>query len=169
MTGRFWTCLVGLFLLSVQPGQAADPPTSARQLLVGTWALVRSEGTQADGSKTPNFGSNPKGRLVLDEAGNFSVMLMSGDGRPKFASDNRMRGTADEYAAALKGSIAYFGTYSVDEDRKTLRFQIDGSIFPNWEGLAQERTFSVSPDEMTYTSAAASNGLRSENTFKRLK
>lgn len=166
---KLWTCLVGLSLLSVQPARSADATASISQLLVGTWALVRSEGTQADGTKTPNFGSSPKGRLVLDDAGNFTVMLMSGEGRPKFASDNRMRGTADEYTAALQGSIAYFGTYAVDEGRKTIRFHIDGSVFPNWEGIDQERTFSVSSDEMTYASAAASNGLRSENTFKRLK
>jgi ABC-type uncharacterized transport system substrate-binding protein len=34
---------------------------------------------------------------------------------PKFGSNNRMSGTPEENKAIVQGSIAYFGTYSIDE------------------------------------------------------
>ena len=46
---------------------------------------------------------------------------------PRFASDNRMSGTAEENKAVVQGSIAYFRNYAIDEcqghDLPTLRWQ----------------------------------------------
>lgn len=59
---------------------------------------------------------------------------------PKIASNNRLTGTPEEYAAIMRRSLSVFGTYSVDEEKKTVTFKIVSSSFPNWEGEAQTRT-----------------------------
>jgi len=37
----------------------------------------------------------------------------------KFAANNRLQGTADDNKAAAQGTISTYGTYSVDEAKKT--------------------------------------------------
>ena len=96
-------------------------------------------------------------------------LLVLGDARPKFASNNRLEGTPEENTAAVRGSIAYFGTYSVSEADHTLDFHIEKSTFPNWDGATQKRSVTVTGDEMKYTNTAASAGGKAELFWKRVK
>ncbi len=50
-----------------------------------------------------------------------------------------MRGTPDENAAALQGSLAYFDTYSVDEAKRTITTVVVDSTFPSSEGETLKR------------------------------
>jgi len=43
------------------------------------------------------------------------MLMTSRSDLPKFASNNRNDGTSDEYKAIVQGSIAHFGTYTVNE------------------------------------------------------
>ncbi len=52
----------------------------------------------------------------------------------------------------MQGSIAYFGTYSVSETDKTITTHIESSTFPNWIGTDQKRFFTLSGDELKWTS-----------------
>jgi Lipocalin-like domain len=114
--------------------------------LVGTWTIVSAEA----------FGPNPKGVLVFDDSGRYSLMLMRAD-LPKYSSNNRSQGTAEEYKAIGSGSISYFGTYSVSGSDLTLR--VEYSSFPNWNGTEQKRTnFALAGDELKYTNTAPSVG-----------
>ena len=102
------------------------------------------------------FGPNPKGVLIFDTNGRYSLMLMRGD-LPKYASNNRSQGTAEEYKAIGAGSISYFGTYSVSGSELILR--IENSSFPNWTGTEQKRTnLTLTGDELKYTNTAPSVG-----------
>jgi Lipocalin-like domain len=77
-------------------------------------------------------------------------------------------GTPEENKAATEGSIAYFGTYALSGDSITLR--LEGSTFPNWNGIEQKRTVKISGDELKLESPVASSGAPSVNlTFKRAK
>ena len=67
---------------------------------------------------------------------------------PRFASDNRMSGTAEENKAVVQGSIAYFGTCAIDEAKGTISLRYHGSTYPNWDGDTQERLVSVSGNEV---------------------
>jgi hypothetical protein len=53
---------------------------------------------------------------------------------PKFASDARNEGTAEENAAAMAGAIGFYGTYTVDEKGEFSGNTVLGSTFPNWIG-----------------------------------
>jgi hypothetical protein len=39
---------------------------------------------------------------------------------PNIASNNRLSGTPDDYKAISQTSLSLFGTYTVDEDKKTV-------------------------------------------------
>ena len=108
---------IALVACALLPNEAIGQQKSLKEQLVGTWAYVSSTATMPDGS--PLWGTDPKGLMILTADGRFSWQLFRSD-RPKFASKNRMQGTPEENAADLRGSLAYFGTYSVDEPEKTI-------------------------------------------------
>jgi hypothetical protein len=121
-----------------------------------TWVFVSSTLEQA-GKKTDFYGPNPQGQLMFDPNGHFSEIITRSD-LPKFASNNRQSGTPEENKAAMQGSIAFFGTYSVSETDKVLTFHIEGSTFPNWKGADQKRLIKLSGDELTWTVPTPSIG-----------
>ena len=141
-------------------------PASAQTAkeLVGTWNLVSTETVRPDGSRAPTFGDNPKGIIVFTSDGRFIYLYSRGD-LPKFASDNRTTGTADENKAVVQGSIATFGTYSVSGNELTLK--IEHSTFPNWIGADQKRTIAITGDELKWHNSAGSGGGIVELVLKR--
>jgi len=122
--------------------------------LVGTWTLV-SVTFERDGKKTDLYGPNPQGELTFDPNGRISFIVMRPD-LPKFASNNRQAGTPEENKAVVQGSLAYFGTYSVDERAKTATIHIEGCSFPNWNGTEQKRSFTISGDELSWSTPSTS-------------
>src|SRR6202008_3776042 len=103
--------------------------------VVGTWTIV-SAVVGEGASKVDVWGSEPKGTMILAENGRFAIVLMRGT-PPKFTSNNRETGTPEENAAAIKGSIGYFGSYQVSDDG-TMTVHIDGATYPNWDGIEQK-------------------------------
>jgi hypothetical protein len=98
----------------------------------------------------------------------FSITVVRSD-LPKFASNNRMSGTPDENKAIVQGSIAYFGTYSIDEATHVLTVNIEGSTFPNFTGGTQTRILSFDGDEVTYFNPTPSMGGSAKVTYRRAK
>ncbi len=131
-------CAFALFLT----GADAQPAKTLKQQLVGTWDQVVSEVTMPDGKKLFPFGERPNGILIFTDDGHF-VQVHVASGIPKLASGNRSAGTADENKAVVSGSIALFGTYAVDEDKKVVTFTVKASTFPNWDGAVQPRKIVV--------------------------
>jgi hypothetical protein len=121
--------------------------------LVGTWTWASVELTRADGTKTQPFGANPKGYVIFDSNGRFAYLLSRPD-RPKFAAGNREQGTPEENKAAVLGTLAYSGTYSVADGGKTLVFHIEASSYPNSEGTDQKRSITVTASELRWTNPA---------------
>ena len=114
--------------------------------IVGTWTIESAEA----------FGPTPKGVLIFDANSRYSLMLMRPD-LPKYESNNRTKGTSEEYKAIGAGSISYFGTYSVSGTDLVIR--VEYSSFPNWNGTEQRRTnFTLAGEELKYTNTAPSVG-----------
>jgi hypothetical protein len=143
---------------------------SLKQQIVGTWDFTVAEVTAADGKKSFPFGETPKGILIFTPDGRFAQIHVASD-VPKFASGNRLTGTAEEYAAISKRSLSVFGTYTVDEEKKTVTYRIVSSTFPNWEGEAQTRTIDkLTADEFVNTNPNVAGGRGSAaNYYKRAK
>lgn len=146
--------IIGLAFVGAALAQA---PTAKTNPLVGAWTLVSQETTTPDGKTSPVFGASPAGMAVFSADGHVSVMTRA-KSLPKYASDNRMLGTADEYKATAQGSNAYFGTYAMDEGGKVMTFKIEGATFPNWDGQEQKREFTLQGDTLTYKNTTGSRG-----------
>ena len=132
--------------------RAATSQPATKQF-VGSWTLVSIRYVRPDGAAIEPFGPNAEGMLVFDGT-RFATQVMAAN-LPKFASNNRMVGTPQEYEAISHGVVAYFGTYSVAEADLVLTLHIERSSFPNWEGTDQQRKFEFVGDELRYTAASS--------------
>ena len=112
------TGLVALVSLALLAGDA-NAQKSLREQIIGTWDFVVAEVAAPDGKKSFPFGETPKGILVFTPDGRFTQIHVASD-VPKIASGNRLTGTAEEYAAIMRRSLAVFGSYVVDEEKKTV-------------------------------------------------
>jgi hypothetical protein len=149
---------------------AAQPAASLKDQIVGTWNFVIAEVTAPDGKKSFPFGETPKGILIFTPDGRFAQIHVASD-LPKIASNNRLTGTPEEYAAIMQRSLSVFGTYTVDEEKKTVTYNIVSASFPNWEGVAQTRSIDkLTADEFVNTNAGVGGGRGSaSNFYKRVK
>ena len=120
---------VAVALVLAAATAVAQPAKSLREQLVGTWSFMIAEISSADGKKMLPFGDKPKGMLIFTEDGHFSQVHVAG-GLPKIAGDNRLGGTPEQNTAIVHGTLAMFGTYTVDEEKKTITFKIESSTFP---------------------------------------
>ena len=124
--------------------------------LVGAWTIV-SMTVEGDGKKSEPFGPNPIGTQIYDSSGRFASMVMRSD-LPKVASSNRATSTPEESQKIAHGSIAYYGTYRVNEAEKSLTMQVEGATFPNWIGTSAKRLYAISGDTLTVTNPTPSGG-----------
>jgi len=158
-----------LLLVTMPAAVAAQQPRTLKEQLIGTWSFVVAEITAADGAKSFPFGETPKGIVIFTPDGHFAQIHVASD-IPKIASNNRLTGTAEEYKAINQKSLSVFGTYTVDEDKRTVTYQITASTFPNWEGQSQTRTIErLTAEEFMNTNPAVAGGRGSAlNLYRRV-
>jgi len=120
------------FVAFASHGGSNQKTGSLKQRVQGTWTLVSAVLDQ-EGKKSEPFGPGPKGSVILTNNGRFALIITRAD-LPKFASNVRTTGTAEENKAVVQGSIAYFGTYTANDAGKTLVLRDEGGTFPNWTG-----------------------------------
>jgi hypothetical protein len=159
--------VLGLTLLI--PSQAPAEEKSLKEQLVGAWTVVSSDNVAPDGSKRQLFGPNPKGTIILDASGRY-VQILVRPGRPKFASNNRLQGTAEENKAAQEGAVAHHGTWTVNDADKTVVLRIEAAVYPNQEGTEAKRSIStLTADELKWVNPASGAGGTTETMWRRAK
>ena len=159
--------VTALGIASMTSATLGQPTKSDKERFIGTWTLVSL--TSGEGAnQTLPYGPNPRGTMMVDANGRFSIMVMRSD-LAKFVSNNRMSGTPDENKAVVQGSIAYFGIYSIDEATHVLTVNVEGSTFPNFVGGTQTRILSFDGDEVTYFNPTPSMGGSAKVTYRRAK
>jgi len=165
---KFRTTAAALLALALSAGTAAaQPATSLKDRIVGSWDFVVAEVAAPDGKKSFPFGETPRGILIFTADGRFAQIHVAGD-VSKIASNNRMTGTPEEYAAIMRRSLSVFGTWTVDEEKKTVTYNIVSSSFPNWEGEAQTRNIDkLTADEFVNTNPNVGGGRGSASNFYR--
>jgi hypothetical protein len=148
-------------------GDAPAQQESLKEQLVGTWIYVSSTTTRADGSKTEN--PNLKAIVIYTSDGHFAFVSVRAD-LPKLANPDRALATAEEAKAVVAGSIAYFGTYSINEVDKVITPKVEGSTFANMIGTDQKRIItSLTADELKFTNPRTPSGETLEIVWKRAK
>jgi hypothetical protein len=157
-----------LFAAAVWATVFASAPAQTPGDLNGAWVLASSV-AEKDGTKRDQFGAGAKGMLTLDASGHFMLTIIGPD-LPKFASNNRAGGSAEENKAVVSNSIAMIGTYAVNPANKELTFHVDTSTFPNWNRTEQKRLIIAGrQDELKYITPTASSGGVGVVTWRRAR
>jgi hypothetical protein len=153
-------------IVSLHPGDAVGQTST--DPLAGAWTYISVDTVRPDGSRTAMYGPHPQGLVIFDGHGHYALVNARAE-QPRFASNDRTTGTAEENKSVVLGSIAHFGTYVVDDASKTITFHIETSTFPNWNGVEQRRPFTLAGDDLKWTTPAASGGGSGEVVLKRLR
>jgi hypothetical protein len=147
------------FALALLSSNVMAQTKSLKDQLVGTWTVTSQEQVRKDGSKLERFGANPKGIAIFEASGRFVTILARPD-LPKLASNDPMNPSPEEAKALALGSLAYFGTYTVDEPNKTILLKIEASTLPNQLGFEGKRVINtLTADELKYTNTTAVGDL----------
>jgi hypothetical protein len=137
-----------LLASSSRAGAQAGVQT-AEPVLAGTWTLTAADRLYPDGTRVRDYGEHPKGRLIIDAQGRYSLQIFNGD-RLRVASGDKATATPPELASALTGSSTHYGTVAVDPAAHVLVFRIEGASFANWDGTEQRRRYVLSGDRLSY-------------------
>jgi len=163
--------VAGLMLSSVG-AQADKPPAVAAAKpvpsLAGTWTLVVADLEHRDGSRSHDYGDKPKGLMMIDAQGRYSVQIYKAE-RPRFSGPEKQNATPAELAAAVMGSSCHFGTIEVDAVNQTLTYHMDGAAFPNLEGTQQVRRFELHGDELSYRVPPRADGSVPISVWRRVR
>lgn len=154
--------------LAVLPGIAVGQQKSLKEQLAGTWRIVSNDNVAPNGTKRQLFGPNPEGVLVLAANGQYAQIIVRPD-KPKFKVNNRLEGTPEENTAAVHGTTATFGTWSVDEANKMLIVRNEGGMFPNQAGTESKRSVTLAGDELKVSNPTPASGGKSDSVWKRVK
>ncbi|GGD48286.1 lipocalin-like domain-containing protein [Pseudoxanthomonas indica] len=159
LTGALVAMLGGMAAGDAQPTRAFP--------LQGTWTLVAADKILPGGERTRDYGEHPKGRLVIDGQGRYSLQIFKSE-RLRFAGDSKPDGSAEELKSAVMGSSTHYGTVAIDERATALVFSIEGSSFPNWEGTTQRRQYRLDGAELQYEVPPRADGSIPVSVWRRL-
>jgi len=129
---------------------------SLSQNLIGTWQLI----SRVDRTKTgerrlePLLGDDPVALLYYDRSGHFAAQFMKRDRTAAIASDEGSAGagTAGSNNSRTRGGYdAYFGTYTVDNARRTVTQRLLGALSPENVGQELTRAMTVEGSALTIT------------------
>jgi len=119
-----------------------DTPLSVRRKFAGLYTLV----------KYRPHGDVPRGRIYYDVAGRMSAML-DPPGRTLLSSSP----TVEEYREFLRGMIAYYGRYSVDEKTSRVIHHVEAASNPIWTGTDLVRWYERRGDDLLIRTTEAVN------------
>ena len=138
------------------------------QMIVGTWTLVSVTSEMDDGKKGEPFGPSPKGIMIFTSDGHFSLFQSRAE-IPKIAANDRVKATPEEAQAIVASSIAYYGTYTIDEATKVMTVNLATSTFANVAAvLNQKRIITVlTADELKFDNPRTPSGVTLRTAWKR--
>ncbi|MBI1879661.1 MAG: lipocalin-like domain-containing protein [Chloroflexi bacterium] len=134
--------------MSTMVAQMEQSRTKTAVPIVGAWKLRLFGIEKDDGTVIYPFGEEAEGSIIYTESGRYAVQLMR-PGRPHFAAGDQMKGTPEEMAASYQGCVSYYGHFDFDEADGYVIHNIEGCLFPNWEGQAHKRFFELSGNRLT--------------------
>ena len=115
--------------------------------LIGTWELLSREDVTASGESRieSSLGADPFGLLIYDSGGNFAAQFMKRvrvdlqvDNLPASVNNSRAQGGYD----------AYFGTYTVDDQKGTVTQKLVAALSPENVGQVLTRSMTVTGDRL---------------------
>jgi len=117
------------------------------ETLAGTWSLVSRVDATASGERRiePSLGADPLALLIYDRSGHFAAQFMRRD-RSVDVPDGPSG--AKNNSQAQGGYDAYFGTYTIDEEKGTVTQRLVGSLSREHVGAVLTRAVHVEGDTL---------------------
>jgi hypothetical protein len=118
--------------------------------LIGTWELISREDRNAAGELRlePTLGPDPLGLLIYDRGGRFAAQFMKRD-RATTTADTPAAAQSANNTRAKDGYDAYFGTYVVDDARRTVTQTLHAALSAENVGHVVTREMAVEGDTLT--------------------
>lgn len=114
--------------------------------LVGAWRLERFVFADEEGGEHFPLGQSPRGFVTVTPDHYLSLSFMA-DGRPPFAGNDLLGGSAAERAAAAASYVAFGGPCRVEGEE--LVVEVEAAFHPNWAGTTQRRRFRLEGERLT--------------------
>ena len=106
-------------LLTLVGAAEPIPAQTVQQRFVGVYRLARYA----------PFGDHPIGRISYDASGRMWAMLLPPDRKPLTRSSS-----PEEYRDTMRGVVAYYGTYTIDEAAGRVIHHVEAASNPAWIG-----------------------------------
>ncbi|HEX3121693.1 MAG TPA: lipocalin-like domain-containing protein [Rhodanobacteraceae bacterium] len=147
---------------------ARAPALSAT--LPGTWQLQSRIDVTASGERRsePSLGEDPVALLIYDRSGHFAAQFMRRD-RSVVIPDGP--GGAKNNSRAQGGYDAYFGTYTIDDERAMVTQTLLAALSPENVGHVLTRAMQVQGDTLVIrleTTAADGTAVTRTLTWRRV-
>ena len=111
--------------------------------ITGRWDIISWEQLFDDGRRELPMGENLEGFIRYCADGDMVCMIGRAD-RPNFETGGQWNADDREKASAYNSMLAYAGRFTLEGDSVT--HHVDISMFPNWKGGQQKRTFQLQED-----------------------
>ncbi len=158
--------LLCALLLSPVAAHAQQAPL--KEGILGSWILTGVTSQTDDGTRREPFGPTPKGIIIFAPDGQFSLFQSTGN-IPRLAGSDRARATAEEATAVMANSIAYYGTYTVDEAKREVLMTVQASTFANvaTPGAQRRIVTDLTQSELAFSNPRTPGGLTLHTLWKR--
>src|SRR3954467_9202915 len=146
--------------LGAGPGDALAQHELAKERIMGAWTLVSVTSETDEGNKGEPFGPSPKGVIIFSSDGHFSL-FQSRPEIPLIAANDRAKATPEEALGIVASSIAYYGTYAIDEKAGVMSVNLATSTYANLAAIPnQKRTITLlTPDELKFDNPRTPGGM----------
>lgn len=143
-------------LLSLASASAAE--ARSRGGIVGTWRLVKFEDVE-DGKTIHRFGEKPRGLFIYTADGHVAIQIAH-PANPNCLAPSKKSGpgkkddlelpacTPAQMQALLDGTVAYWGTYSIDKDAGEVIHHVKSDLSNGYIGTDQRRQFVLTGDRL---------------------
>ena len=146
------SCLIGVGTVACQAN--AQNSINATEALVGSWRIISVETIRQSTGEIfyPWMGSRPTGMIIYLQNGYMAVQLMR-DPPAKFVSSTYEGATLEEMKDAFLAYYAYYGRYTLDEEKGMVTHHVESSLYPEEHGKTYKRFFSFEGDRLTLVTA----------------
>ena len=157
------------FAMSIaMSGVAFAQQKSVKEQIVGAWTLVSVTSEMEDGKKGEPFGPSPKGVIIFSSDGHFSLFQSRAE-IPKIAANDRAKATPEEAKTIVESSIAYYGTYSIEDNAKVMTVNLAASTYANVAAIPNQKRMItlLTSDELKFDNPRTPNGITLKTAWKR--
>jgi hypothetical protein len=109
-----------------------------------------------------------RGVIIFPNDGRFSLFNHARKS-PKIAANDRAKATPEEAQSIVASTIAYYSTYSIDEQTKVMVVNLAASTYANVATIPyQKRTITLlTSDELMFDNPRTPNGMTLRTAWKR--